>query len=493
MSTPFIEGWELVQTLGEGAYGEVKLAVNVDTQEEVAVKFISLDKEASVREDVRKEIAIHKMLKHSNVIRFYGSRTVGNVQYIFLEYACGGELFDRIEPDVGMSSASAQFYFRQLIDGVEYLHSRGVAHRDLKPENLLLDDADNLKISDFGLATLFRYQGREREMEKCCGTLPYIAPEVVKRRPYPAQPADIWSCGIILVAMLAGELPWDEPTVACLEYTDWKLCNVVKSPWNKIENLTLSLLRKILQENYTKRYTIAHIRKNQWFTKSIKKVLSTRLDSSSPCDSRSLKRICSGLDQASPLPSERVDQPFSLSQPDVPTRYTESPHSSLESLKAISYSQPTRPDHMMLCSQNQTQESQSSGPRLVRRLTRFFVKTNQERTVNELKRVFDSLGFTWKKNSLGLFTIRTLDRRKMPLVFKAGLVLMGENLLVEFRLSKGDGIQFKRNFVKIRNSLQPVIRSVPTVTAWASIPASMATNDEESTQNNPEKNCNLIT
>lgn len=54
------------------------------------------------------------------------------------------------------------------------------------------------------MATLFRYQGREREMEKCCGTLPYIAPEVVKRRPYPAQPADIWSCGIILVAMLAG-------------------------------------------------------------------------------------------------------------------------------------------------------------------------------------------------------------------------------------------------------------------------------------------------
>jgi len=97
----------------------------------------------------------------------------------------------------------AQKYFRQLISGVEYLHSRGVTHRDLKPENLLLDDNDNLKISDFGLATIFSMQGKERLLEKKCGTLPYVAPEVLVR-PYHAEPADVWSCGIILVALLAG-------------------------------------------------------------------------------------------------------------------------------------------------------------------------------------------------------------------------------------------------------------------------------------------------
>ena len=64
--------------------------------------------------------------------------------------------------------------------------------------------SDNLKISDFGLATVFRYQGRERMLEKCCGTVPYVAPEVLSRQPYHAEPADIWSCAIILVAMLAG-------------------------------------------------------------------------------------------------------------------------------------------------------------------------------------------------------------------------------------------------------------------------------------------------
>jgi len=107
------------------------------------------------------------------------------------------------EPDVGMPMWGAQKYFRQLISGVEYLHSRGVAHRDLKPENLLLDNNDNLKISDFGLATIYRMQGKERLLEKKCGTLSYVAPEVLVRA-YHAEPADIWSCGIILVALLAG-------------------------------------------------------------------------------------------------------------------------------------------------------------------------------------------------------------------------------------------------------------------------------------------------
>lgn len=102
-----------------------------------------------------------------------------------------------------MPTYEAQRYFKQLINAVEYLHSRGVAHRDLKPENLLLDDNDNLKITDFGLATIYRVQGKERTLEKKCGTLPYVAPEVLVQAYY-AEPADIWSCGIILVSLLCG-------------------------------------------------------------------------------------------------------------------------------------------------------------------------------------------------------------------------------------------------------------------------------------------------
>lgn len=164
------------------------------------------------------------------------------------------------EPDMGMPEKDAHKFFQQLISAVvsknrtsiiwhplcvsavtkfpvalwqEYLHSVGITHRDIKPENILLDDKgkqcfishlinsswfaliwiiirlflfslDNLKLTDFGLATMFRFKGRERLLNRLCGTLPYVAPELLSQTEYKAQPADIWACGIVLTAMLAG-------------------------------------------------------------------------------------------------------------------------------------------------------------------------------------------------------------------------------------------------------------------------------------------------
>eukprot|EP00096_Caligus_rogercresseyi_P009330 TRINITY_DN314_c0_g1_i8.p1 TRINITY_DN314_c0_g1~~TRINITY_DN314_c0_g1_i8.p1 ORF type:complete len:288 (+),score=75.22 TRINITY_DN314_c0_g1_i8:142-1005(+) len=207
MGKEFIEGWDLMQILGEGTFAEVKLLVNRSTGEACAVKEIDLPRAFLNKEnDVRKEICVHKLLKHRNIVQCYGSRIDGSRQFIFLEYCSGGELFDRIEPDKGMPESQAQGYFNQLMAGVEYLHGRGVAHRDIKPENLLLTDNDVLKISDFGMATVFRHKGEERHLERRCGTRPYMAPEILLKSQYSAEPADIWSCGVVLVAMLAGEL-----------------------------------------------------------------------------------------------------------------------------------------------------------------------------------------------------------------------------------------------------------------------------------------------
>jgi serine/threonine-protein kinase Chk1 len=90
------------------------------------------------------------------------------------------------------------------VSSQEYLHSRGVAHRDIKPGNLLLSESDQLKLSDFGMATVYRHNGKERLLSRRCGTLPYIAPEILLRPTFNAEPADIWSCGVVLVAMLTG-------------------------------------------------------------------------------------------------------------------------------------------------------------------------------------------------------------------------------------------------------------------------------------------------
>ncbi|MEQ2293768.1 Serine/threonine-protein kinase Chk1, partial [Ameca splendens] len=97
----------------------------------------------------------------------------------------------------------------------------------------------NLKLTDFGLATMFRFKGRERLLNRLCGTLPYVAPELLSQQEYRAQPADIWACGIVLTAMLAGELPWDQPTESCEEYADWLQKKTYLPPWNKIQPMPL--------------------------------------------------------------------------------------------------------------------------------------------------------------------------------------------------------------------------------------------------------------
>ena len=87
---------------------------------------------------------------------------------------------------------------KQVAEALQYCHKRGVVHRDIKPENLLLTaDSDILKLSDFGMATVFRHQGKERLLERRCGTTAYCAPEMLMKPRYNAEPADIWSCGIV--------------------------------------------------------------------------------------------------------------------------------------------------------------------------------------------------------------------------------------------------------------------------------------------------------
>lgn len=134
----------------------VRLLVHARSGAAVALKVVRGGGEGGGAGGGAREAALHRALRHAHVLRCLGERTHQAQHYLFLEYAPGGELFDRIEPDVGMREADARRYWRQLLSGLHYLHGRGVAHRDIKPENLLLDHRDQLKISDFGMATLFR-------------------------------------------------------------------------------------------------------------------------------------------------------------------------------------------------------------------------------------------------------------------------------------------------------------------------------------------------
>ncbi|XP_027330506.1 CBL-interacting serine/threonine-protein kinase 3-like isoform X5 [Abrus precatorius] len=224
--------YEVGRTIGEGTFAKVKFARNSETGENVALKILDKEKvlKHKMAEQIRREVATMKLIKHPHVVRLFevmGSKTK---IYIVLEYVTGGELFDKIVNHGRMSENEARRYFQQLINAVDYCHSRGVYHRDLKPENLLLDNYGNLKVSDFGLSALSQQVRDDGLLHTTCGTPNYVAPEVLNDRGYDGATADLWSCGVILFVLVAGYLPFDDPNLMNL-YKKISAAEFTCPPW----------------------------------------------------------------------------------------------------------------------------------------------------------------------------------------------------------------------------------------------------------------------
>jgi len=230
--------YDLYGTLGEGAFGKVKYAVNTETNEAVAIKILDKDKiqTRNMGAQIKKEISIMKMINHHHVVGVRDVFATSAKIFIVLEFVGGGELFDKIANEGKLPEEKARFYFKQLVEGLEHCHNNGICHRDLKPENLLLDTEGNLKISDFGFSTLNIGDAdgdggaRAELLHTTCGTPNYVAPEVLGKDGYDGKKADVWSIGVILYVLLAGYLPFDENTMVALfqkiknadfEYPDW--------------------------------------------------------------------------------------------------------------------------------------------------------------------------------------------------------------------------------------------------------------------------------
>lgn len=205
-------------------------------------------------------IKLESVLEHINDSK--------SVIFLMMELANGGELFDRIKLDKGTREETAKIFFKQLLDGVHHCHNQGVCHRDLKPENLLLQDEDNktiLKIADFGFSThIFVEQSPSdiyqqnlleiynntatssnqpnppqigvpiRMLKSVVGSPFYVAPEVMQARGYYGPKADVWSIGVILYAMLAGNLPFGKDLSACELFR--KFCKWIHSETSKGTN-----------------------------------------------------------------------------------------------------------------------------------------------------------------------------------------------------------------------------------------------------------------
>nr|TKS10481.1 hypothetical protein D5086_0000082790 [Populus alba] len=240
--------YEVGRTIGEGTFAKVKFARNSETGEPVALKILDKEKvlKHKMAEQIKREIETMKLIKHPNVVRLYevmGSKTK---IFIVLEFVTGGELFDKIVNHGRMREDEARRYFQQLINVVDYCHSRGVFHRDLKPENLLLDAYGNLKVSDFGLSALSQQVRDDGLLHTTCGTPNYVAPEVLNDRGY---------------------LPFDDSNVMNL-YKKISAAEFTCPPWLSFG--AMKLITRILDPNPMTRITIPEILVDEWFKKGYK-------------------------------------------------------------------------------------------------------------------------------------------------------------------------------------------------------------------------------
>ncbi|EFP74758.1 Chk1 protein kinase [Puccinia graminis f. sp. tritici] len=283
---PPIKGYSIGPDIAEGGFSKVYKAFNPDKPPPciAAVKVISLvnassgptlDEQSYKR--IKKEIKVHTALKHSNILELIDSvedqegipsRKIPPAFYIILDYAVGGDLFDQLVPDVGLCNDDEviHFYFRQLMSGLHFCHSKGVVHRDLKPENILLDGRGNLLISDFGLCSVYKHNGKERMLSEVCGSAPYAAPELALGRPYHGPAIDLWSSGIILYVLLVGNTPWDNPTMESPEFVSY-VNGVIWSmdPWCRINPELKALLQELMNIDPELRITLPQLVKNPWF------------------------------------------------------------------------------------------------------------------------------------------------------------------------------------------------------------------------------------
>ncbi|KAJ6942058.1 serine/threonine-protein kinase SRK2A-like [Populus alba x Populus x berolinensis] len=297
-----MENYELVKDIGSGNFGVARLMRHKQTRELVAMKYI--ERGRKIDENVAREIINHKSLRHPNIIRFREVVLTPTHLAIVMEYAAGGELFERICNAGRFSEDEARYFFQQLISGVCYCHSMQICHRDLKLENTLLDGspAPQLKICDFGYSKSSLLHSRPKST---VGTPAYIAPEVLSRREYDGKLADVWSCGVTLYVMLVGAYPFEDHedpknfrktinvlySFASLFYSNYPLFftaheffivylqRIMAVQYKIPDYVHISqdcrhLLSHIFVANPSRRITIKEIKSHPWFLKNLPRELT---------------------------------------------------------------------------------------------------------------------------------------------------------------------------------------------------------------------------
>ena len=260
-----IGNYIIKKTLGKGTFAKVKLAIQLPKKKKVAIKIIEKRKLQEEDDIIRLEREFEMLTKFNNpnVISVTEIFESDNAYFTVMEFCEGGELFNYIVENKVLSEEKAAFFYYQLINGLEYIHSLGIVHRDLKPENLLLTSEHILKIIDFGLSNYYTKNNKQL-LETPCGSPCYASPEMLSGEGYDGFKIDIWATGIILFAMLCGYLPFDHKDNNKL------FKKILECKINYPKNLSSDskdLIKKILVPNPRRRISIPEIKEHPFYLK----------------------------------------------------------------------------------------------------------------------------------------------------------------------------------------------------------------------------------
>jgi serine/threonine protein kinase len=248
--------YSLGAVLGVGMCGEVREGVHKLTGTKVAVKRLKRKQfEQSGLAFSDRELELMKDLVHPNVIELFDCIRMVDEICLVMELLSGQELFSFCVEHAPLDESFARKFFRDILSGVDYIHSKGVVHRDLKLENCMVVDKDRVKIIDFGLGNFFL----RGPLHTSCGSPSYAAPELFLSKQYYGPPVDVWAMGVILFSMVTGQFPFEDIQCTIDGHYEWP-SHVA------ISNSLRLLVSEMLELNPDLRLTVEQIRRNEWVT-----------------------------------------------------------------------------------------------------------------------------------------------------------------------------------------------------------------------------------
>eukprot|EP00253_Pinus_taeda_P000279 PITA_00279 len=399
--------YELGRTLGEGNFGKVKFAKNLETDKIVAIKILDKDKllRHKMVEQMKREISTMMLIKHPNVIRLHEVRN------------------GRLRED------EARRYFQQLINAVDYCHSRGVFHRDLKPENMLLDAHGNLKVSDFGLSALPKQIREDGLLHTTCGTPNYVAPEVIHDKGYNGATADLWSCGVILFILMAGYLPFEDSNIMRL-YKKISKADFTFPSW--FSSSAKNLISRILDPNPKTRITVPDILEDVWFKKGYK-------------PPKFQEDVDINLDD--------VDAVFNDSEDHLVREKKETQPVLMNAFELISTSQGLNLGNLF---------KNNMGP--VKRETRFTSKHPAKEIISKIEEAAGPLGFSVQKRNYKMKLQAATTGRKGHLSVATEIFEVAPSLfMVELRKAGGDTLEFHKFYKNLSSGIKDIVWKSETI------------------------------